>query len=212
MEIILKALSQYWIIVLLIVFVYSLKTRWFKGVIGEFIVNLFLSFLPKEKYNIIKNVTLPTEDGTTQIDHIIVSEFGIFVVETKNMKGWIYGTEKQKQWTQKIFKNSFKFQNPLHQNYKHIKTLETILALPLDVFHSVIVFVGDSTFKNKMPDNVLYGRNCIKYICSFNKTLLKKSEVVKYTNLIDQLKLKRGIVTDYKHRQHVKEIITQKEG
>jgi len=46
-------------------------------------------FLPKEQYTVLHNITLPTDDGTTQIDHIVVSRFGVFVVETKNMKGWI---------------------------------------------------------------------------------------------------------------------------
>jgi len=44
-------------------------------------------FLDKNIYTLFKNVTLPTEDGTTQIDHVIVSRYGVFVIETKNMKG-----------------------------------------------------------------------------------------------------------------------------
>ena len=81
-----------------------LNSAWFKGVTGEFIVNLSAKlFLDKQKYHLIKNVTLPTEDGSTQIDHIIVSKYGVFVVETKNMKGWIFGDANQKIWTQKIY-------------------------------------------------------------------------------------------------------------
>lgn len=68
--------------------------------LGEFLVNFLLTkFLPKEHYTLIKNITLPTDDGTTQIDHILVSEFGLFVIETKNMKGWIFGNANQKLWT-----------------------------------------------------------------------------------------------------------------
>ncbi|MDZ7854092.1 MAG: nuclease-related domain-containing protein [Halomonas sp.] len=80
--------------------------------------------MPAETYKPIHNVTLPTPDGSTQIDHIFVSRFGIFVVETKNMKGWIFGDKDQAQWTQKIYRKSFRFQNPLRQNYKHVKSLE----------------------------------------------------------------------------------------
>ncbi|MDX1757907.1 MAG: nuclease-related domain-containing protein [Marinobacter sp.] len=69
-----------------------IKSSWFKGKLGEFLVNASARlFLDKNRYHLIKNVTLPTEDGTTQIDHIIVSRYGVFVVETKNMKGWIFG-------------------------------------------------------------------------------------------------------------------------
>jgi restriction system protein len=69
---------------------------------GEFLVNTAARlFLPKDEYHLIKNVTLPTDDGTTQIDHIIVSRYGVFVIETKNMKGWIFGSANQRTWTQK---------------------------------------------------------------------------------------------------------------
>lgn len=71
-----------------------LKTPWFKGVFGEALVNIIAKFrLPAESYHKVHNVTLPTPDGTTQIDHVFVSRFGIFVVEKKHMKGWIYGGE-----------------------------------------------------------------------------------------------------------------------
>lgn len=73
-----------------------------KGKIGESIVNTSNKLLlDKEVYIPIKNITLQLSDSsTTQIDHILVSKYGIFVIETKNMKGWIFGGEQQKQWTQ----------------------------------------------------------------------------------------------------------------
>ena len=153
--IITNGLSVYWYLIPLLLLPSVLKSAWFKGVLGEFLVNCLLNlFLSKDKYTLIKNVTLPTDDGTTQIDHIVVSQFGLFVIEMKNMKGWIFGSEKQKQWTQKIFKYSGKFQNPLHQNYKHTQTLARCLAIPHEQIFSVIVFIGNSTFKTTMPENV----------------------------------------------------------
>ena len=80
------------------------------------------------------------------------------------MKGWIFGSPKQKMWTQQIYKHKNKFQNPLHQNYKHTKTLEALLELEESQVHSVIVFIGDSTFKTPLPDNVTYGMGYIRYI------------------------------------------------
>lgn len=71
--------------------------------IGELIVNMSARWLLNAKdYIIINNVTLPIENGTTQIDHIIVSKFGIFVIETKNFSGWIFGKKDDLTWTQKI--------------------------------------------------------------------------------------------------------------
>lgn len=92
-----------------------------KGRMGEHLVikGLEKHLYPNE-YTIINDVTLPLEDsGTTQVDHIIVSRFGIFVIETKNMSGWIFGNEKQAKWTQTIHRSKHQFQNPLRQNYKH---------------------------------------------------------------------------------------------
>ena len=83
-----EKLGVLWYLIPIAILAAILKSPWFKGVAGEFIVNISAKMmLNKDEYHLIKNVTLPTEDGTTQIDHIIVSKYGIFVVETKNMKG-----------------------------------------------------------------------------------------------------------------------------
>src|ERR1035437_6229801 len=86
---------------------------WLKGGVGE-IMGSFAHkvMLDKSIYREINNVTIPTANGTTQIDHVIVSRYGIFVVETKNMDGWIFGDEKNPQWTQSLFGKKFKFQKP----------------------------------------------------------------------------------------------------
>lgn len=81
----LQSLLKFWYLIPLVLLVTILRSPWFKGHLGEFIVNVSARlFLDKDRYHLIKNVTLPTEDGTTQIDHIIVCSCGVFVVETKN--------------------------------------------------------------------------------------------------------------------------------
>ena len=173
-----QLISTFWWLIPLAIIAAVLKSAWFKGIAGEFIVNLGAKlFLDKEKYHLIKNVTLPTENGSTQIDHVIVSKYGVFVVETKNMKGWIFGSPNQKTWTQKIYKHSSKFQNPLHQNYKHTKTLESLLGLNEEQIFSVVVFVGDSTFKTEMPENVTYGKGYIRFVKSKTQPVLTEAEV-----------------------------------
>ncbi|EGQ7854846.1 nuclease [Vibrio vulnificus] len=209
-EAFLNVLEQVWYLVALLLIVSVFKSRWLKGAFGEFLVNRLLSKLPESDYTLIKDVTLPTSDGTTQVDHIVVSKYGIFVVETKNMKGWIFGSARQKQWTQKIYRHSSKFQNPLHQNYKHIKALETLLGCSEEHLHSVIVFIGDSTFKTEMPPNVTYARGSIRYIQQFNEVVFSDNDYARLTESINQIKLKRGVITDLKHRKHVKEVVTSK--
>ena len=211
-EVLPRIAFQLWYLFPILLFGIVIKTSWFKGKAGEFLVNFFLSKrLDKSKYCLIKNVTLPTENGTTQIDHIVVSQYGVFVIETKNMKGWIFGTVKQKQWTQKIFKYTGKFQNPLHQNYKHTQTLASCLNVPADFIHSVIVFVGDSTFKTDMPVNVTYARGCIKYIKTKNESVFTLEQVSKIVDIIEAGRLSRSsLKTNLLHNKHVKEIIIEK--
>lgn len=188
------------------------KSSWFKGVMGEFIVNVAAKLmLDKNEYHLIKNVTMPTEDGTTQIDHIIVSKYGLFVVETKNMKGWIFGDPKQSQWTQKIFKHTSKFQNPLHQNYKHVKTLESLLGLSDQQIHSLIVFVGESTFKTEMPANVTHGIGYIRFIKSKTTTVLTAGEVTDIVSKIANGRLTPSFKTSREHTAHVKNIVREKQ-
>jgi hypothetical protein len=209
-------ISAAWYLIPIFIFAIVIKSAWFKGVLGEWQVNLLIKFfLDKNEYHLIKNVTLPTfiddkEHGTTQIDHIIVSKYGVFVVETKNMKGWIFGGENQKQWTQQIFKHKSKFQNPLHQNYKHVKTLESCLNAKNDSIFSVIIFIGDSTFKTNMPENVKFARGGIDYIKSKIDIVFNDEEVADIVKNIESGRLERSIKTNREHVKHVNEIVKEK--
>lgn len=174
-----EVLKALWWFIPVALLISLLQSPWFKGTLGEAFVKLTAKLrLPADTYRPIHNVTLSTADGTTQIDHIVVSRFGIFVVETKNMRGWIFGRENQPRWTQKFHKTSFKFQNPLRQNYRHVKALEAALDVPAGAIHSVVAFVGDSRFKTPMPANVTRKSGYIRYIKSFRDPVLSEHEVV----------------------------------
>lgn len=206
-SIVAQAQTTLWYIIPAAILVAFIKSAWFKGLIGEFVINVSARLLlDKNKYHLIKNVTLPTNGGSTQIDHIIVSEFGVFVLETKNMKGWIFGSAHQKTWTQKIYKHTSKFQNPLHQNYKHVKTLQALLGLTDEQIHSLIIFVGNSTFKTPMPDNVSYGAAYIRYIKSKKTPVLSHSQVMAITKTIQHGRLAPSLKTNREHVQYVKNI------
>jgi predicted RNA-binding Zn-ribbon protein involved in translation (DUF1610 family) len=206
-----KAMAQFWYIIPLVLALSLFKTPWFKGVMGEFIINIFAKWkLDKDIYHLIKNVTLPSEDGTTQIDHIIVSVYGVFVVETKNLRGWIFGSPQQRNWTQQIFRHKNKFQNPLHQNYKHTKTLESLLNLTNKQLHSVIVFIGDSEFKTPMPDNVTYGMGYIRYIQSKSDMVIEPKQVADIIATIETGRLARTFKNHREHTRHVKSLVASK--
>ncbi|MEI4979768.1 NERD domain-containing protein [Aeromonas caviae] len=196
-------LTQLWFLLPLLLIATLLKTAWFKGMVGEWFINLCIRlFLDKREYRLLKDVTLPTPQGSTQIDHVIVSRFGLFVIETKNMKGWIFGNPTQKSWTQQIYRRKHSFQNPLHQNHLHMMTLKSLLGLSDNQLHSVIFFIGDCTFKTPMPDNVM-NRGLIRYVKGITTPVLAENEVARVVDTIQQGRLAANWQT---HRQHVAQL------
>ena len=183
-----------------------LRSAWFKGRLGEFKVNFGTGLLlDRGVYRLIKNVTLPAGDGTTQIDQLVVSPYGIFVIETKNMKGWIFGDPHQAQWTQQIYRHKERFQNPLRQNYKHVKAVQDLLGLgPHQVFN-VVVFVGDCTLKTQMPPDVVQGVFALsKLIKSKRVPVLAEDDL---PGLVDRLldqRLAPSLRTSLSHIHNVK--------
>lgn len=155
----------------------------------------------------LHNVTLPTADGgSTQIDHLIFSPYGVFVLETKNLKGWIFGSERQAEWTQKIHANhSQKFQNPLRQNYLHTQTVRAMLGLPADQVHSVVAFVGESQFKTDMPPQVLQGQAFIGYILQFQQQIWGPEAMQDLIDTVEQHRLAPGRATDRAHAAQVQQ-------
>ena len=149
-----------------------------KGARGERIVAKRLRDGLPDEYLIMNDVYLPLPDGTTtQIDHIVVSQYGVFVVETKTYSGWIFGDEKSKEWTQSIYRKKSRFQNPMRQNYKHICALADNLGIDKSYFHGVVTFAGDCTFKTEMPPGVVYSRRAADYIRSHNTPMIKPNQL-----------------------------------
>ena len=96
----------------------------------------------------LPNCYLPTENGdVTEVDLILIHESGIYVIESKNYSGWIFGSENQRYWTQSFSdgkggSQKYKFYNPIWQNDTHIKALQWVLGDTRVNIYSYIVF-GD---------------------------------------------------------------------
>lgn len=118
------------------------KTIRDKGLYGEYITFTYLEKLDINK-KIMANLHLPKEDGTTtEIDLIMLSEYGIYVFESKNYSGWIFGSEKSKKWTQ-TFRNGkrYHFLNPIWQNQGHISELKSVIGSEKPgLYKSLIIF------------------------------------------------------------------------
>ncbi len=102
----------------------------------------------KGESRILKNIYVPYKQGDSEIDLILLHEKGIFVFESKNYKGWIFGEEKEYEWTQIVNKKKHHFRNPIAQNETHIKALAEFLQLPQNYFTSYVVFSQRSVLKS----------------------------------------------------------------
>ncbi|MEA1974196.1 MAG: nuclease-related domain-containing protein [Bacillota bacterium] len=180
------------------------------GLLGEFLTFYRLEKkFPKAK--LLPNVYIPKEnDETTEIDLLMINEKGIYVFESKNYGGWIYGNGKRKNWTQTFGKGKKnRFYNPVWQNYGHIKALAEYLNLSEDVFKSIIVFSKRCTLKkiSGIDDNILVLRRpkLIKKIIKQNKFVNANLTDAEINNIFDLL-LKRVMVSDEIKEKHINDI------
>lgn len=202
--VVLGLLRSFWWLIPFLLLGLFLGSSFGKGIVGELLVRFSLRRgLDRDVYHKVHDVTLMTATGTTQIDHVVVSPFGVFVIETKNMKGWIFGRETDANWTQSIYGNKRRFENPIRQNYKHVKAIEELLGVPASTIHSVVVFIGDAELKTPMPEFVTKGTSFIGYIRKFYEPVFAGSEV---DRLVQRLGTGRLPRTWAVHRAHVKSL------
>lgn len=172
---------------------------------GEVIVsNVLQSVFEPPDHHILNSVTLPVPGGTTQIDHVLVSRRGVFVIETKHYKGWIFANATSPQWTQVLYRAKFRFQNPIHQNRKHLKAVQALLDfLPAEHVHSAVVFTGDAEFRTPRPDGVHSLSGLVDYIESFDEQVISENRVQFCVGRLECQRLALTRQTDLEHRAYL---------
>jgi restriction system protein len=194
----------WWIIAIAGTAGWVLRSKWVKGLRGELSLRFFAWLgLDKTVYHRLHNVMLRTPDGATQIDHVFISRFGVFVVETKHMAGWIFGKEADPRWTQSLYGKNRQFQNPLRQNYKHVRAVEDALGTGQGVVHSVVVFTGNSKFQKAMPPNVTVLGGFVSYVKSFYLEILPQELVDRFVVELQRRALPKSNIL---RRHHVRRL------
>ncbi|MEI6846455.1 MAG: nuclease-related domain-containing protein [Chlorobiaceae bacterium] len=162
------------------------------------------SNFPPPNYHLLNNVTIPFQNGTTQIDHILISTKGIFVIETKNYSGWIFGDEKSKKWMQVIYRVKSRFQNPIHQNFLHVKAIQQLLDfLPKEQIHSLVVFTGNGQFKTSIPKGVIYLNQLIDFLNSIQNEIISVNRVEFCVGRLECKRYEVTKMTDLQHREYL---------
>ena len=209
--------SIFWLMLAILAVVSFLKTPWFKGKFGEWLVARMLTHrLDPAYYTVLNNVMLPDQaGGTTQIDHLVFSPFGVFVIETKNMKGWIFGDAKSVTWIQTIYRSKHKFQNPFRQNYKHIKCLAELTGLDERHLIHVVVFIGDCNMKTreKLPEAlVTNGRELATFIRKHQSPVLSPDVLQAAMARLAGGRVANTYANARSHVAHIREIVEEKDG
>lgn len=172
------------------------------GKLGEKRVAAKLNWLPK-KYITLNDILLPTNYGTTQIDHIVVSPYGIFVIETKNYKGWIFGHENSEEWKQSLLgkkklwswsSEQHKLINPIRQNATHAIAVKTILKDVGDfTIIPIVVFSNSAELKITAPNHIVINwcnlRSTIKsyrYQCISQEDVQRIVDKISSANIITE--------------------------
>jgi len=153
-------------------------------------------------FHLLNHITLKLKDGTTQIDHILVSRFGVFVIETKDYSGWIFANPLHSNWTQVLYGGKFKFQNPIFQNFRHIQAVQELLDfLPPKSIKSIVVFAGRAEFKTDVPQGVCYLSGLVEYLRNHTEEVLSLNRVQFSVGRLETARLSVSGQTDLEHLQ-----------
>lgn len=186
---------------------YNIKKKYSTHHAEELYVSLQLSkSLPRSEYAIISDLLLPNDGPmrTSQIDHLIVSPYGIFCIETKSHKGWISASKARRLFTQIIYKNKYPISpNPVEQNIGHIKTVNALLGDKLRApIINIVVFPSAKRFFINGYENVGSVNDMITSIFEHSKKTYSYSEAAQIIETICKFNIKQTI----EHVKHVERV------
>ncbi len=186
------------------------------GKAGESEVSFALSTLPQE-YLVINNLIIPDQETaanrkcTTQIDHVVVSPYGVFVIETKNYSGWIFGSEKSKRWKE-TFKTTegIYFYNPIKQNWGHTYALAELLDMDIRFFKPIVVFSNNCRLNVESSTPVVHISQLKGLILSCKQEIMPRPNVERVFNRLCEINL-TGEAVESRHNQSIGIRLTEKE-
>lgn len=176
------------------------------------LTDMLVHTLDPKEYYIFNNLIIPNEvTTTTEIDHVVISDHGVFVIENKDMKGYLYGGAYDKQWTQVLNKdNKYQFPNPLHQNYGHCEALKNLLPfIDEHKIFSVVAFSPRSEFGKRMPGNVLHYGEVPGYIKRMRTGRISKQRCALTIGKLSQL-CQSPSATHEEHVRNISDYVSKK--
>lgn len=201
------------IVLALVVLVFAPGLPSVKGKRGEARVARRLRRINQDSCRVFNDLLIQTSGTSAQIDHVVVSRGGIFVIETKNYSGWIHGSDRSEYWTQTIYSWKNRFRNPVKQNWAHVYTLKEVLKdfgpLP---FHPIVVFAGSGELMNvysRIP--VIYPEDLLRTIDYASvEPVLSTEQMRQVAHRIEAVSI-RGRKERRQHAARVRQLIIDRE-
>jgi hypothetical protein len=204
-----EMLAEYWYIWAIIIAyvlgraIYRLFKPRIKGKQGELATSVLLHTLSSKDYRIFDDVILDTKDRTTQIDHIVISRYGVFVIEAKNYSGSIYGSDDLKQWTQKLGAKTNRFHSPVMQNAGHIKAINALLPdIDKSAFVSIIAFAAKAKVKVDSKEIVTYIAKVPRAIRKYKEEILSLEDANRLIAALNEADRSKTV----SNREHVENL------
>lgn len=183
----------------------------YRGWWGEYKVNFMLRLCLTGEYKIFSNALYRGQHkgDATQVDHIIVSRYGIFVLETKCFKGKIItDPEFPETWLQIVGRRKYRVQNPLMQNYAHVKAVQKVTGVHSQKIHSYAVMAGQASFSYGMPERVHSIWGVVRKIQSCRAPVFTRAHVVSICRSLNERRIKGGY---WAAKRHVEKLKRRKE-
>lgn len=200
-ELCMKILSSplYWGFIIICIFVYIYSSK-ILGFFGELWTKQELNKLPKDTYKIINDVLIKIGEKTYQIDHIVVSLYGIFVIETKQYNGYITGNKYDKKWVRNFGKKTYYYTNPIRQNYGHVKAISELLNIDESLLYNIVCVPSMAKLKIEHDGELVRNYNILCKIFSYQDVVFYNiDEIVDIIN-------KNNIKDKKIRKEHIKNI------
>ena len=166
--------------------IYRLFSKKVNGWAGEHWVKQALKELPENEYIILNDICIMVSGIYHQIDHIVVSKYGLFVIETKHYNGFITGEEYDKYWIRHVGKNKYYYLNPIRQNYGHVKAIAELLHISESKVHNIVCVTSKADLRIKHNGELTRNYNLVNKIMSFKKDEIENTnDIVKTINRIN---------------------------
>lgn len=183
-----------------IIIVLKSSTSKFIGKMGEHWTKQELKKLPKEKYQVINDVYIKINNTTHQIDHIVVSPYGIFSIETKQYNGYITGKKYDKNWVRHIGKKEYYYLNPIRQNYGHVKALAELLKIDEKKIYNIVCIPSRAKLRIQHDGELVRNWTIVEKILSY------KEEIIENPNELVKIIQKNNITDKHIKKEHIENI------